>query len=809
MMRLRSKIILLLIPVIILPFAITGGIEYGDRLQKIEQLVAAELRHEVEDGVNKFESHLDVAHSHLSLLAGSHIVDRYVRLDNEAMRYQLMYRSVMDLFNDHQRAFPEYTEIRLLLEDGYEDVRLASSTNDSTRETTVVDAWFQQLRHISNAPLTTLYHNTYIDNYTVLLARQAGRLENQSRFKDIPLAYIAINLELGVFNQWVTEQRIGEDGRLVLFGPEGMIADVNQLVDKDLERVLGPQLEQWPERTTIRQTFAGVDYYVTSQRLLDGLYIAALRPVAEVEAVVREMAVQLIGTLLVVTLLLCLILYSVLNRQILNPLNRLRLATEKLGRGEWDLSPGICRDDEIGQLSQSFITMSNNLQLAMQSLEDSSSRDSLTGLHNRAMFLKRTERAIEVASPSTSITVLFIDIDGFKDVNDMQGHIVGDLVLRDVAKRLQACVEELGADTEYELARLSGDEFTILLVEFKSGGVSEYLAQNIIERFKVPFEQDGNRFYLGASIGIVSHAGLDKADTDAVKLLQKADMAMYEAKRLHRNSFLIYNDKLSEKALRRHRLQSDLRTAISAQQLHLVYQPQINVSHGALEGGEALLRWQHPELGLISPFEFIPIAEETGLIVELGRWVVEQTCNQISCWQEQGLEPVKISVNISGVQFKQSDVREMLLQSLHSHGIPASLLGIEITESEIMDLDHNILTMLEQIKALGVWVALDDFGTGYSSLNSLKYLPIDNLKVDKSFIDDLDCRDGQSIFRAIIAMSKPLGVSVTAEGVEQESQLNFVIDSGCDWVQGYYYSKPVDAVEFGRMLEYGTVVENA
>ncbi|HCI52127.1 MAG TPA: sensor domain-containing diguanylate cyclase [Gallionella sp.] len=415
--------------------------------------------------------------------------------------------------------------------------------------------------------------------------------------------------------------------------------------------------------------------------------------------------------------------------------------------------------------------------------------DMLTGLPNRYLLSDRIEQAFSSAQRNNfKVAVLFIDLDYFKNINDSLGHDIGDALLKLVAARLKTCLRR--SDT---IARLGGDEFLALLSELDSSEEVIFVAEKMIESLTEKFTLGEYQLSITPSIGICIYP--DDGET-SVELLRNADLAMYQAKDDGRNNFKFYSPDMNRKALERLKLETYLRVAIVQQQLSVYYQPKVNVLSGKMIGMEALLRWQHPELGFISPAVFIPIAEETGLINEIGDWVLRQSCLQARLWQAQGYDIVPIAVNLSARQLKQDNFSARVVTILREAGLDPRYLMLEITESMLMSTGESGLQILEQLRADGIRLALDDFGTGYSSLSRLKNFPLDSLKIDQSFVRDIVTDpDDASIVSATAVLAHALNLKVTAEGVETQEQLDFIRTLNCEEYQGYLFSRPIPASE--------------
>ncbi|WP_131110592.1 EAL domain-containing protein [Sulfuricystis thermophila] len=429
-------------------------------------------------------------------------------------------------------------------------------------------------------------------------------------------------------------------------------------------------------------------------------------------------------------------------------------------------------------------------------LEYQARHDHLTGLANRLMLHLRLEHALSRARrENTHLALLMLDLDRFKDVNDSFGHLMGDALLRQVAERLIGRVRS--ADT---VSRLGGDEFTVLLENIENPAEAARVADDLIRELSEPFcLPNGNEVVVGATVGIAiypEHGASEEA------LLQGADAALYQAKSEGRGRYRFFSDALTQAARERIELEARLRRAVAQGELLLHFQPQYDIVSGALVGAEALVRWQSPEEGLVPPGRFIPVAEQSGLIEAIGDWVLAETCRQGQRWNQAGLPALTLAVNVSSRQFQRSDFVDRLANILEETGFPSQRLELELTESTLMEHGAQVLETLGRLRALGIRIAIDDFGTGYSSLAYLKRLPIDVLKIDKSFVDDIPrLSDDMEITATIIAMAHALRLKVLAEGVETHAQLDFLRERGCDFYQGFLMSRPLPVDAFTRLLD--------
>ena len=422
--------------------------------------------------------------------------------------------------------------------------------------------------------------------------------------------------------------------------------------------------------------------------------------------------------------------------------------------------------------------------------------DALTLLPNRRLFGDRLEQeARKVQRTKQLIALLIVDLDGFNEVNDTLGHNVGDLLLIEAAKRIQSCIRL--SDT---VARTGGDEFSIILPNFPDTGHVERIAQTIIEHLRAPFKLADENIYVSASIGI---AFLPNDASNPTELVKSADQAMFSSKRRGGNRYGFFTSSMLEHAMQRRRMLSDLRIALNQHQFRLLYQPIVSLADGNIIKAEALLRWEHPELGTIGPTDFIPLAEESGLIDAIGNWAFREAAMQVKRWRDEDGIELQVSVNRSAKQFYSNNNPDDWLEYLAQIGLPGDLITIEITESMILDSNPKVSSQLDRYRAAGIRISIDDFGTGYSSLSYLKKFKANFIKIDQSFVHDLeiDPRD-LALSEAIIMMSHKLGFKVIAEGIETEEQKRILLAAGCDYGQGYLFARPLTAEDFKHLLQH-------
>ena len=463
------------------------------------------------------------------------------------------------------------------------------------------------------------------------------------------------------------------------------------------------------------------------------------------------------------------------------PISALDQAAQRMEQGE-TVEVKVETRDEIGRLAQSFNRMAAGIAERERRITQLAFNDSLTGLPNRAFFRQHLDLELkQVERRGGALALLCVDLDNFKAVNDTLGHPVGDELLRAVAQRLGANVGDA------LVARLGGDEFTIILSHRDGHEAAGQVAGRLITALAEPFDIAGHDLSIGASVGIAIAPG-DAADADS--LLKHADLALYQAKGEGGGTYRFFESEMNARAQARHRLEADLRRAIGAGEFELFYQPLFDLETNRIGSFEALIRWNHPARGMVPPDEFIPLAEETGLIVPIGAWVIQEACRQAMKWPQD----VRVAVNVSSVQFRKPGLANVIIQALAASALDPHRLEIEITESVFLESSETLIAVLHSLRNLGIRIALDDFGTGYSSLSYLQSFPFDKIKIDRSFIQQLLSRSGSTaIVRAITDLARALGMETTAEGVENSEQLAELRLQGCSSVQGYLFSKPVNA----------------
>ena len=557
---------------------------------------------------------------------------------------------------------------------------------------------------------------------------------------------------------------------------------------RDTIKVVGSMLEMdFPSAVALVRPFDANAHQTIAELtgLADNVARSARDQVADSSALIDKLN-RICAVLMIAVLLAAGAIASEITRRTAASVRRIAQATLLVANGDQALRvETLARRDELGAIVESLRSFqSNNARINFLA-----HHDALTALPNRALFHDRVSLAVQLCAAGRHCALHCLDLDHFKAVNDTLGHPVGDALLREVASRLISCVRE--GDT---VARLGGDEFAIVQLGVTDPQQAGALAERVIEVISEPYEINGHQLMVGTSVGVVT---TPCTDLTVDGLMRNADMALYRAKAEGRGTWRFFEPDMDAAQQQRRVMEMDMRAALAQHQFELYYQPLVNVATHEVSGFEALIRWHHPERGMISPAQFIPLAEETGLIVQMGAWVMRQACADAATWQG-GL---KVAVNLSPLQFKDRNLLNVVQQALTASGLPAWRLELEITEGVLLHENEATLAILHKLRALGIRISMDDFGTGYSSLSYLRSFPFDKIKIDQSFIRDLSAQSGAvAIVRAVTGLGSSLGIRTTAEGVETEDQLARLISEGCTEVQGYLFSPPRPAKDVPRLV---------
>jgi diguanylate cyclase (GGDEF)-like protein len=823
-MKLQAKILVLLVPLIVAPLAIVGYVAYYQLQDNVQQNSYNEMRLVLNQVESRFSENINTAISNVELFSSSFLVEKYALTTDEAERYGLLQRPLLNLYASYQQAYPGYYEIRFLLPDGYEAARRSTRSDHNLTEEEAADDFIESL-YDGGRDIETRIRLNPDNGELALYVGKALYLRDDSidplRSPEILRGSLVITDSLEPLRGMVTELSIGKSGKLLLLDRDGHSYYVN-----DEDPILNIPDDQLLPENIVTDLYAAVDspgtlnmgdrsFRVSAIELYPGLLLVAVLPDVELLAVTSKLAVWVAGITAITIILFSALLLMSLRYLVIQPLQKLNKASYAIARGNMDVRVDVPGNDEISSLADSFCNMAQSLSESHAQVRYMAHHDALTGLPNRHMFKEYFSRTLAQAKRNkSSLALMFIDIDEFKHVNDTLGHEAGDRLLEDIADRLGmalrdsdlVCVPaaETNSNPRELVARIGGDEFTLLLPDIAQPEQASKVAQRILDILKPCFTINKHKFYVGGSIGITLYPQ-DGQTTD--ELIKNADLAMYKAKRAGKNTYRFFEPEMNEQAMRRIKMESRLRQAIENNDFVVHYQPLIDIADGRITGLEALVRWRDRDSGeLISPNDFIPLAEETGLIIPIGEWVMNEACSQLRKWMDKGIRPVQVSVNASSIQLAGRSLPQLIQSVLERSGLPAQQLEIELTETSVMSAGEEAVENLYDIKKLGISIALDDFGTGYSSLSYLRDFAIDKLKIDRSFIDEIGKRSTRrSLVAAIIVMSHTLDLKVVAEGIEETEQLAFLRQHNCDIAQGFLFSKPLPADEIEALLENGTI----
>ena len=827
-MKLNAKILLIILPLLVVAIGCTGWFAHN----QLSKTSLDNSRRQVESALLDLRSSIVASQSNtqsnLRLFASDSLLQRYVLTDEEG-RYDLLLTALLRLLSTYQKAYPSYFEIRILMPDGFEDVRLSNLDIINVTEFEANTPIFERIvaAGVKEASFFEINPDTtkvafYFSRPLLVRDNTREAFNAQPRLR----AYLSVAVSLQGLQSKMAQAAAETDATLMLTDAEGKV--YMQSGKDDFLRTGEPLSSKLPPDPTSRlqleslltggpvEDFITIELgqqsgYLWSQPVMNAYHLVAWLPAHELAKDSSELALFIILICLASVLVIALVLYAQLIMLIIRPIRHLQRATEAIGRGHLLKKIHVRSKDEVGALAESINAMSASLQKSHEQVRFLAYHDTLTALPNRLMFYEHLSSCITLARRSGSrFAVLYLDLDHFKRVNDTLGHRAGDQLLGIVADRLAHCMRESDflarSDVSDEdsskpsmLARIGGDEFLLLLEDIPDLVAPGIIAERIVHSISQPIPVDHNECYVSASLGITIYPD----DGELPDLLIKyADIAMYHAKGEGRNNFQYYRDSMNSAMVERANMEKKLREALREHRLHLQYQPQANLDTGEVVGVEVLVRWTDPELGMVSPSTFIPFAEESGLIVEIGAWVLEQACKQAATWLEETHYPIKVAVNVSAVQFAKGNFQELVRTTLERTGLVPSHLCLEITETSFMEHIDRIDVVLEEIRNLGVLIALDDFGKGFSSLNYLRQFPIDLLKIDRGFVSELSASrsDTGAIITAIIAMAHALGIQVIAEGVENNRQLECLRERNCDYVQGFYLYRPQDGKKIPPLL---------
>lgn len=802
-MKLQTKILGILIPLIILPMVLVGMVAY----HQINTIAMSNAKGHIETLLNQIsfnlKTHLWRAEKSLDYIASDSLFQQYVAA-NETQRYALFYKPLIKSLHSLQKTQPEYLEIKVLRVDGTAEISLESPNLGEHATRDITTTLVKQLRVAENEHTIMLNKNHTNEEGSVLITKPIYRSNGDSGDATL-FGHLMINMDLGFINQLPKSNKVDVAPELVITDDQGEVFYASDMSLHDFGRRLSRSHIRTKNFFTLTESQRKDEtMLVITHNIASNIYATGIISKQRLIAGASELNQIVILVTLSMTLLFALVLFAVIRILVTNPLARLSRIAQDISEGDMDSHIDIHQDDEVGELANAFQTMRVNLKKSTQQIEELAYYDSLTGLPNKITFIETIHLLLDQAKDNNElIAVLFFDLDNFKTINDGLGHDTGDLLLQEVSHRLKDCIratdlleraENLPEDTlSHLIARMGGDEFTLVLSQINSIEEASIVAVRILAKLSQPFILEEHEIYIGASIGIACYP--HDGDTPEA-LLKHADIAMYEAKARGKNNFQYFDHKMNEPVSERLALESSMRAALDNDEFRIVFQPRVPMSQNHRYEFEALIRWQHPERGFISPGLFIPVAEETGFIQHIGDWMLEHACEQIKEWLALGYEDVMVSINLSPVQFNYGSPSNSVRNALSKYDLHPRHLELEITESGLMQNENTAANLLNSLKDIGVRIALDDFGTGYSSLAYLLRFPIDTLKIDRAFIRNVtENPQAVSVLKAITGLAQSLELETVAEGVETEEQLAIVQAMGCDIIQGFLFAKPSPAEE--------------
>jgi len=797
-MHLQAKLTLALLPLVSVPVLALGWLAWDNSGEELRRGALLALDMGAMESEQLISDQLAVARANLDLLAASPEVKRYAWTEDTRERHTLRQPSLLKRFHDYRRAYPAYEHLCYLLPDGSVDAR-AAPPGDRREHAAAFDP--------ADLPATGVSFNARADaaDDTLLLFRRLTLSPSDSERAGEGarlLGYLALKISLEPIYRGMDALRLPESAHVLLATDDGTLLHrsghgaAGEQQSPALHAVL---TDAGDPHVPDLVTLDGRRLLVRVEPVEGGLLAIALMPLSALFEPMLVLALKILGLTLLLGLLLAAALRGWLRKLVLVPLDELRHAARAIGEGELNPEIRVRSGDEIGLLAEDLRDMGERLGQYREQIEELAFHDQLTNLPNRRLIRELlADRLADAEATGELVAVLFLDIDNFKQINDNLGHAVGDRLLATFAARLSGELDPEGLGLVTHLARFGGDELLVVAESLRGADDAGNLASRILAATAEPFDLGEGQYVVTASIGVALYPR-DAEDADG--LIRCADLAMYRAKAVGRNAYRFFSADLNAKASERLLIEHRLRNALTAGHLCVHYQPIVALETGALVAFEALLRWTDPELGPISPARFVPIAEETGLIEDLGRWVLSAVCAQLADWRSAGRAPVPVAVNISPAHLQREGLAELLADLLRRHGLQAADLQLEITESVLIDLTATNTRRLQALTDLGIAIHIDDFGTGYSSINYLRRLEIDCIKIDRSFVANICERDeDRALVSAMIAMAQALSLSIVAEGIETAGQLELLRGLGCDLGQGYLFARAGDVADAERFM---------
>ncbi len=811
-MKLQSKILFILTPLAVIPLLLVGWLTYSEITTNTKQRTSETLAVLTEETSKSLKSRIEKTEGLARILTKSTLLRKFVQSSNVYEKYNVLVPGLEEVFAHYLQVYPEIVTIRIRSEGGSDVLSVPESAKAFQKSHNL-----QTKRSISD-------RNTFIyqdDEYPLFIHTVKLYSKNHtSGGKKSLFGYLDIVSSMSDIDS-VIEKSFKEKYGLIFFTDKnGNVvrseSDLGFSINSEfpvVTHLIQAEKEVLPQKVAFR----GHTSFIQGHKVDQNLYMFSLLTHQQIKNSSDSYFYRMSAIVGISIFLFSILGFFSIKYLLIKPLQQLGAAAQDIGEGNLEFTLDIKNQDELGELSTSLKEMSHNLRQSNEQIRYMAYHDSLTKLPNRRMFSEYLSHALAHARRrNQALALMYLDLDDFKVINDTLGHQAGDAVLKELSDRLSHCIRDedyIGhpsttrrSETE-TVARLGGDEFIIFLPDINSPYEAANVANRVLESLSTPFHVENRDLFVSASIGITTYP---KDGNDVETLIKNADMAMYHAKEKGKNAYSYYQESMNIAAFELLNLQNEMHQALVKNEFILHYQPQVDLNTGETISVEALIRWQHPEKGLVSPDYFIPIAEQSELIVSIGEWVIQEACRQVKIWHDEGHEHLCVSVNASAAQLHRHDLKEIIQDALHSNSLPAKALEIELTETAIGNSEDIVFETLTAIKSLGVGIAMDDFGTGYSSLSYLNKLPIDKIKVDRSFVKDITSETTHApIISAILAMASSLELPVTAEGVELQAQIDFLRIKGCGLIQGFLISRPVSADNISQLLKQKSLLKNS
>lgn len=818
-MKLKSKFLLLTLPMIFLPLFAVSSLSYLYLKEIIHRFSISQLDSSLLQVSSDSTARLNNAASNATLISQLEQLKPYADIEGSKERHpkngELSY-SLTEII----KAFPGYSEISVFSEEGV----LLESVSDVFKDYSYQTEFIQRMLEARLDHHEEIWAPDQNGKIFYLVSHAIKQKDDQHQYiknRSKSIGYLLISVDMSFLNDLIREgvEKQGIDFYLcnqqgeIIFSPSGNMAvgnaDTPLSPSVNLKNIIS-------SRSTSINLFIqdGRDYYGGYKRLTQDLYLVGL--VTEGDMLLSSSTFWLYNVwFVIVVMLLSVVLIRIQVNSILTyPVDILRKLMVKFKQGEYEHDAAVLGSDELKRLAEDIKVLSQGLSESSETVKNLAYYDSLTGLPNRITFDVNLTKALNHCERTNAVLgLLFIDLDNFKEANDQFGHQAGDDLLKETAIRLESCLRsadvvsrkventpDWGGDI---VVRLGGDEFTIILTDIEQAHQASMVAQRVVDVLSHPFEIAGAEISIGASIGIAMYP-VD--GTTADRLIKSADLAMYEAKQKGRNNYKFFTKALNEAVAKRLEIESLLREGIQNDEFFLVYQPKVRLIDGEVAGVEALVRWQHPQAGVLLPEQFMSVAEDSSMVIDIGRLVLKKVCQQLKQWESEGLGNVKISINLSSLQLLHNGVVDDLKGALRRYNVNASAIEIELNENVLLGNERNCIDLLNQFKILGVESSLDNFGAGILSLDYIRKFPIKQIKFDRKYIESLNENFNEKVvLNAMLALAKSLSFDVVVEGVETQMQLYAIQKMPCDYAQGFYFTEPVSANE----LEFSYVIPSS